>query len=370
MRILITTDPVGGVWTFTRDLAGQLLAAGHAVALLSFGRKLQPAQAAWCDRMRSRFGARFEAEVSEAPLEWMQTNSETLEAGAPLVRALADRFGADVLHSNQFCWGALPLGIPKLVTAHSDVLSWAAACRPAGLEPSAWLTRYRKLVQNGLDGTDALTAPTGWMLDTLGRNFQFRCPGHVVANGRTVPAGSSSQPRRLQAVSVGRLWDEAKAVGVLAERNLPLPVLVAGETSFAGVSTDTTTLTALGPLSQDELFDLFRASAIYLATSIYEPFGLAPLEAALCGCALVMRDLPSFREIWDDAALYFRAPAELEAILTALVRDAAALERAQDAALARARRFTTVSMTSHYLALYNQLLQPATPFEEALPHAS
>ena len=31
----------------------------------------------------------------------------------------------------------------------------------------------------------------------------------------------------------------------------------------------------------------------------YEPFGLSILEAALSGCALVLGDLPSLRELWD-----------------------------------------------------------------------
>ena len=33
MRILMTTDTVGGVWTFTQELAGGLLEQGCAVAL-------------------------------------------------------------------------------------------------------------------------------------------------------------------------------------------------------------------------------------------------------------------------------------------------------------------------------------------------
>ena len=57
--------------------------------------------------------------------------------------------------------------------------------------------------------------------------------------------------------------------------------------------------------SQPGLHQHFRQSAIYLCASRYEPFGLAPLEAALCGCALVLRDLPSLREIWGNSALFF-----------------------------------------------------------------
>ena len=39
----------------------------------------------------------------------------------------------------------------------------------------------------------------------------------------------------------------------------------------------------------------------------YEPFGLAVLEAAQAGCALLLSDIPTFRELWDGAALFVAA---------------------------------------------------------------
>ena len=36
----------------------------------------------------------------------------------------------------------------------------------------------------------------------------------------------------------------------------------------------------------------------------FEPFGLAVLEAARAGCALVLSDIATFRELWDGAALF------------------------------------------------------------------
>jgi glycosyltransferase involved in cell wall biosynthesis len=45
------------------------------------------------------------------------------------------------------------------------------------------------------------------------------------------------------------------------------------------------------------------AASIYVAPALYEPFGLTVLEAALSGCALVLSDIPSFRENWSGAAL-------------------------------------------------------------------
>ena len=46
-------------------------------------------------------------------------------------------------------------------------------------------------------------------------------------------------------------------------------------------------------------------------------FGLSALEAALSGCALVLGDIPSLREVWGDAAL-FVAPDDTDALAQAL----------------------------------------------------
>lgn len=54
---------------------------------------------------------------------------------------------------------------------------------------------------------------------------------------------------------------------------------------------------------------------------IYEPFGIAPLEAALCGCTVVANDIASLREVWGDDALYFDGPRSLSMLLHQLNRD-------------------------------------------------
>ncbi len=369
MRVLLTTDAVGGVWTFTRELTEQLLAEGHSVALVSFGRAPSPMQRAWVDGVMAA-NRDFLFRDCGAPLEWMQENSFAWAEGAGLLTDLAAEFQADILHSNQFCWGALPLDVPKLITAHSDVLSWAAACRK-NLTPSPWLDRYRSLVQYGLDGTDAMVAPTDWMREALRMHFKVGAPFFVVPNGRTVPGPGSGRERKLQAVAVGRLWDEGKGLAILSEIVSPVPVLLAGESSFAGAAGRDLpgNVMQLGTLDETSLFDFFSASSIYLATSLYEPFGLAPLEAALCGCAIVARDMPSFREVWEDAALYFKDAVGLQSILNELARDPGKLHRMRAAAADRARFFTAKRMGQGYVSLYSELMTGASILEEEL-HAA
>ena len=316
MRVLMTTDAVGGVWTFTQELAQGLLGAGWDVALVCVGPAPSRSQASWADGLEVAWGERFRFTALNAPLEWMQDNERAFDGAAKALVGLAESFGADVIHSSQFCFGALPTDVPVVITAHSDVLSWAAHCRSAPLEESPWLSRYLALVRAGLRGAAAIAAPTHWMLQALANNFALPAEHRVISNGRFIPHAPAPR-RRLQAVVSGRLWDEGKNVGLLAEVRSPMPILVAGEAvgeeTTAGREVGDAEL--VGVLTEAELLRLFHESAIYLCTSRYEPFGLAALESALCGCAVVANDIASLHEVWGDAALYFYDAASLSALL-------------------------------------------------------
>ncbi len=353
MRILLTTDTVGGVWTFTQELSTVLLSRGHSVALLSFGREPSAWQAQACKHLCACYGERFHCEASAAPLEWMEGNHRAYSEGSAALLALANSFQADVVHSSQFCFGDLPLAIPVVVTAHSDVLSWAAACRPHGLEPSAWLTQYRSLVECGLQRASAVVAPTQWMSETLCQLYPLPSAPKVILNGRNL-AVRCGDAKRHQAVSVGRLWDEAKNLALLTEVDLTIPVLVAGEQRFeASEVVDCGNLILLGPLTEQDVLELFCKSTLYLAPSRYEPFGLAPLEAAQCGCALLLYDLPSFREIWGDAALYFQDAGSLSRLMVTLSPQS--ILEAQHRSQERARQLTATRMAEQYESLYYEV---------------
>ena len=53
MHVLLTTDSVGGVWTYTEELSAGLVRNGHQVTLVSFGYPLDAGQQAWVASMRS-----------------------------------------------------------------------------------------------------------------------------------------------------------------------------------------------------------------------------------------------------------------------------------------------------------------------------
>jgi glycosyltransferase involved in cell wall biosynthesis len=207
------------------------------------------------------------------------------------------------------------------------------------------------LVSDGLRGADAVVAPTQWMADALDRGFAGAKDVQVVLNGRTIPCPAMPKVERLlQAVSIGRGWDEAKGFAVLEGLDAAMPVIVAGETTLEGPD-------GAGALSEKQVLALFRRSSVYVASSVYEPFGLAPLEAALCGCAVVANDIGSLREVWGGAATYFSGTRELKQILDGLVEAPAELRCAQLQARRRASELTAERMVRGYLDLYEELLQ-------------
>lgn len=360
MRALITTDTVGGVWTFTHELAGQLLSRGWFIHLVSLGPALSDVQQRWFNRTASQWSGQFSWAALDVPLEWMEENDRAWDEAAPALVRMAQEFGAEVLHSNQFCFGALPVNIPRIVTAHSDVLSWARACREAPLEDSPWLRQYLELVRRGLSQAHAIIAPTEWMANSLLDDFPLQKRPLVIPNGRTFgPAECAS--RNLQAITAGRLWDEAKNVAMLGEVQSPVPLLIAGDAQGGSGTTKVapTGVTFLGSLASEELLRIFSESAMYLCTSRYEPFGLAPLEAALCGCAVLANDIPSLREVWRDGAVYFHDADSLTALLNQVSKAPDELSAAQQRSLERARMFTGSRMAAGYEHLFRHWITHA-----------
>ena len=61
----------------------------------------------------------------------------------------------------------------------------------------------------------------------------------------------------------------------------------------------------LGYVTGQELTRLYRNATAYINASLYEGFGIPIVEAMGQECAVVVSDIPAFREVSGDAALYF-----------------------------------------------------------------
>jgi glycosyltransferase involved in cell wall biosynthesis len=102
---------------------------------------------------------------------------------------------------------------------------------------------------------------------------------------------------------------------------------------------------------------LARAS-VYCLPARYEPFGLSALEAAMSGCALVLGDTPSLREIWGRNAI-FVPPDDHETlvlVLNALATDSTLREKMAARAARRGGLFDAYTMAQSYQQLYRHML--------------
>ena len=111
---------------------------------------------------------------------------------------------------------------------------------------------------------------------------------------------------------------------------------------------------AEGEMPAGEVRTMMARAGIFVSPSLYEPFGLAVLEAAETGTALVLADIATYRELWDGAARFAdpRDPAAFARELATLVADPAARGRLGAAARARAASFTPARQADAMLSAY------------------
>lgn len=352
-HVLMTADAAGGIWDYALELARGLRARhGIAVSLALLGPAPSPAQ------------AKAAAAIPDCvlhhlalPLEWMPGGVDAVPAATAWLRGLIAGAAPDLIHLNGYGLAAAGFDLPCLVVAHSCVATWWQAVHGTW-PPSEW-DGYRRLVAAGLDAADAVVAPTAAFLRQIAAAYGPLATARVIANGRD-PLAFRPADKAPLVFAAGRLWDEAKNLATLdaAAAGLSWPVLAAGSWQRPeGGGRPPRHLRALGPLSAAALAQQMARAAIFAAPARYEPFGLAVLEAGLSGCALVLGDIPTLRELWDGAAL-FVPPMDADALhwaLAGLIEAPARRARLAAAAQDRAQRYTAAGMVDRYAALYAAL---------------
>lgn len=354
MKVLMTTDAVNGLWQYTMELARGLLPYGVEIALVVPGVPMT-------DGQRAEAHALPNIELFESPyrLVWMDDPWRDLPESGEWLLNLACRWKPELVHLNDYPHGALPWQAPVLMVAHFCVLSWWQAAVGQQRPAIAWQD-CRDTVMRGLAGAGRVVAPTATMLESLRRFCGPLPPTCCIPSGRRAAPEGRAPGKEPFILATGRMGDEARNIPLLARSalGLPWPVCIAGE--IRGRAPEFANVHWLGGLTPAELADWRSRAAIYALPARSEPFGLSALEAALAGCALVLGDIPSLREVWGDAALYVDPDdgRGLRAVARALASDAALrLEYAERARL-RAARFTPQRMAAGYWKAYSELAHP------------
>jgi glycosyltransferase involved in cell wall biosynthesis len=353
LHVFMTADTVGGVWQYALDLASGLHARDVKITLVTLG----PAPATDQRVMAESIG--IELLPTSLPLDWTAGTRDEVEHAGRCIAGMVEELSPDLVHLNSPALAASAVfSAPIVAVCHSCIATWWRATRSGPL-PSDFAWR-EQMVRRGYKASDILLAPTAAFANMTAETYDLETAPLVVRNGRRITQIHEASPFGLFAFTAGRLWDEGKNIAALdrAAARLALPVLAAGPLHGPnGASIDIHHVIALGRISDQEIAGRLNGLPIFVSVARYEPFGLAVLEAAQAGCPLVLSNIPTFRELWDGAAI-FVSPDDDEEIANAimyLAHDASARTELGHAAKERAAIYSVDAMCAAVLGVYRSL---------------
>lgn len=107
----------------------------------------------------------------------------------------------------------------------------------------------------------------------------------------------------------------------------------------------------------DDLPAFYSAAEVFVFPSLYEGFGLPPLEAMSCGCPVVSSNLSSMPEILQDSCLYFN-PYKIEEIsqkIINVIEDKNLQTELKIKGIKRSKYFTKEKMTEEIIKVFQNL---------------
>ncbi len=283
--------------------------------------------------------------------------------GRPSIKSLVR--GADVIHGTNFVLPALS-GVPGVVTVH-DLSFHRQDTFPGG-------ERLRKLVPWSIERAGAVIVPTEAIGNEV-RDHYPNCPdvhvthegvaplffgatrlsetvlGRMGIPGPFILSVGTLEPRK----NLGRLisaWDRIK--GDLDGWRL----VIAGPRGWGEELPETDGVMLLGRVGDETLPGLFAAADVFCYPSLYEGFGLPPLEAMATGTATIAGRYSAAHEVLGDDALLVD-PLDVDALAEALMTvasDGARRRQLELSARSRAARYTWTATARATLAAYEAVV--------------
>ena len=138
-----------------------------------------------------------------------------------------------------------------------------------------------------------------------------------------------------------RVQDAASALNLWQKGNINNPVI------FPGYVPDV------------QLEILYSEAKAYVFPSLYEGFGLPPLEAMACGCPVISSDRSSLPEVLGEAALYFNPESDesMLAKIDLLLNKPDLRQKLIESGRARAKKYSWWECANQTLAIYREALR-------------
>jgi glycosyltransferase involved in cell wall biosynthesis len=355
IRVLMTVDAVGGVWQYATELVAALRKHHVETVLAVLGPMPSEAQ-----RQEAVALGGIEIIATGLPLDWLSEPGPVQLAGNEIA-ALALRQRVNLVHLNSPALAAgAQFAMPVLGTVHGCLATWWEAARGGqALDPA--FTWHWDMMARGLRACDRIVAPSASYAAIVRSQYGLLAAPHVVLNGRSHAGLPASRALHDCAFTAGRLWDEVKNARLLdaVAARLPFPFYAAGSKRAPhGETAKFEHLHCLGQLDSHALNLWLAARPVFVSAATFEPFGFAVLEAAASGCALVLSDIPTFRELWDDVAIFVQ-PHDIAGFAGAIetcVQDVELRATIGDNARLRAQTYSAERMAFATAAHYRDLL--------------
>ncbi|CAN5578572.1 glycosyltransferase family 1 protein [soil metagenome] len=350
MRVAVDSapllDPPTGVGRYVRELIHSLEGQGLDVVRYAVALRGDPDE----PLLRLRLPARL---VQES---WRRFNRPVLES------LVGD---VDVVHATNFVLPALGR-TPGVLTIH-DLSFLRDDTFPGG-------ERLRYLVPWSLERASLVVTPTLAVADEVVEYFEFDEDRLAVTYAGVAPHFFGAGP--LSDLALGRMGIPGPfvmALGTIEPRknllrlleawNVVRPELegwrlvIAGPRGWGRELPETKGVLLLGRVAEETLPGLLAAAEIFCYPSLYEGFGLPPLEAMATGTPALVGAYPAATEVLDDAAMLVD-PLRTDALaegLRLLARDADARKRLAMRGRARALTFTWERTGRETVAAYRRI---------------
>jgi glycosyltransferase involved in cell wall biosynthesis len=358
-HIMMTTDAVGGVWRYSTDLAHELRSTGWRVSLLCLG----PPPSA--EERHAVLDKGIVLHETALPLDWLAETEGDILFAADALADWAVKLDVDSIHLHSPAYATSKrFDRPVVAVSHSCLATWWKAMRGSSPMPKDFRWRTQ-LHRDGLFAADRVLCPSASFARLTSDTYRLVANPQVVLNGRRPFAAQFEvAPLKVEVFTSGRLWDEGKNITLVdrAAAQIATRIHAAGADRAPGRQRATfANLALLGHLGEAALASFFAQRPIFISPSIYEPFGLSVLEAADNGCALILAEIPTFRELWDGAAIFIdpHDPRALAAAVDTLLSDALARSELGRRARQRAARYSIKQMALGVATVHQHLRHPA-----------
>ncbi|RTF46876.1 glycosyltransferase family 4 protein [Serratia marcescens] len=148
------------------------------------------------------------------------------------------------------------------------------------------------------------------------------------------------------------------------EKIPPLKIIGSASSSFAKIKfneflDNNSDVEFIGRVTDNELVSLYQRAKVFVFPSLYEGFGIPPIEAQSCGCPVISSNAASMPEILQQSVLYFE-PEDTQMIsdtLEKIISDSELRESLTIKGSVNARRFSWAASAVKVNGIVNELLK-------------